>query len=93
LSASVAGEVCARTTVTLHRLIDGIEQVALHSGRLRGSVFRWKQRRLPDGRARGCIFSFTGSGGGLDAYSARSRTPFRCDGGQHSTVMADTVPR
>jgi pimeloyl-ACP methyl ester carboxylesterase len=66
LSASVAGEVCARTTVTLHRLSDGIEQVALHSGRLRGSVFRWKQRRLPDGRARGCIFSFTGSGGGLE---------------------------
>jgi hypothetical protein len=27
------------------------------------------------------------------AYSARSRTPFRCDGGQHSTVIADTVPR
>lgn len=27
------------------------------------------------------------------AYSARSRTPFRADGGQHSTVMADTVPR
>jgi hypothetical protein len=29
----------------------------------------------------------------LDAYSARSRTPFRCDGGQHSAVMADTGPR
>jgi hypothetical protein len=29
----------------------------------------------------------------LPAYSARSRTPFRCDGGQHSAVMADTVPR
>ncbi|MBI3348133.1 MAG: phage integrase N-terminal SAM-like domain-containing protein [Burkholderiales bacterium] len=27
------------------------------------------------------------------AYSTRSRTPFRCDGGQHSAVMADTVPR
>ena len=27
------------------------------------------------------------------AYSARSRTPFRCDGGQHSAVMADSVPR
>ena len=27
------------------------------------------------------------------AYSTRSRTPFRSDGGQHSTVMADTVPR
>jgi len=27
-----------------------------------------------------------------DAYSTRSRTPFRCDGGQHSAVMADTVP-
>jgi transposase len=27
------------------------------------------------------------------AYSAPSRTLFRCDGGQHSTVMADTVPR
>jgi Ca-activated chloride channel family protein len=30
---------------------------------------------------------------GQAAYSARSRTPFRCDGGQHSAVMADTVPR
>ena len=29
----------------------------------------------------------------LVAYSARSRTPFRADGGQHSAVMADTVPR
>jgi putative DNA primase/helicase len=29
----------------------------------------------------------------LVAYSARSRTPLRCDGGQHSAVMADTVPR
>jgi len=27
------------------------------------------------------------------AYSTRSRTPFRSDGGQHSAVMADTVPR
>jgi hypothetical protein len=27
------------------------------------------------------------------AYSARSRTPFRVDAGQHSAVMADTVPR
>jgi hypothetical protein len=27
------------------------------------------------------------------AYSTRSRTPFRADGGQHSAVMADTVPR
>ena len=31
--------------------------------------------------------------GALRAYSARSRTPFRCDGGQHSAVMADAVPR
>ena len=29
----------------------------------------------------------------LLAYSTPSRTPFRSDGGQHSTVMADTVPR
>lgn len=29
----------------------------------------------------------------LYAYSARTRTPFRCDGGQHSAVMADTIPR
>ncbi len=28
----------------------------------------------------------------LCAYSTRSRTPFRSDGGQHSTVMADAVP-
>ena len=27
------------------------------------------------------------------AYSTSSRTPFRSDGGQQSTVMADTVPR
>ena len=27
------------------------------------------------------------------AYSTPSRTPFRSDDGQHSTVMADTVPR
>jgi DNA repair protein RadC len=27
------------------------------------------------------------------AYSTPSRTPFRCDGGQHSAVMADAVPR
>ena len=27
------------------------------------------------------------------AYSTPSRTPFRSDGGRHSTVMADTVPR
>jgi hypothetical protein len=26
------------------------------------------------------------------AYSTRSRTPFRSDGGRHSAVMADTVP-
>jgi hypothetical protein len=30
---------------------------------------------------------------GVAAYSAPSRTRFRSDGGQHSTVMADTVPR
>jgi GrpB-like predicted nucleotidyltransferase (UPF0157 family) len=30
---------------------------------------------------------------GSTAYSTPSRTPFRSDGGQHSTVMADTVPR
>jgi putative transposase len=29
----------------------------------------------------------------LCAYSTPSRTPFRSDGGQHSAVMADTVPR
>lgn len=28
----------------------------------------------------------------LAAYSTPSRTPFRCDGGQHSAVMADAVP-
>ncbi len=27
------------------------------------------------------------------AYSTPSRTPFRPDGGQHSAVMADSVPR
>lgn len=29
----------------------------------------------------------------LGAYSTPSRTPFRSDGGQHSGVMADTIPR
>jgi hypothetical protein len=29
----------------------------------------------------------------LNAYSTPSRTPFRSDGGQHSAVMADAVPR
>jgi hypothetical protein len=29
----------------------------------------------------------------IGAYSTPSRTPFRSDGGLHSTVMADTVPR
>jgi transposase-like protein len=29
----------------------------------------------------------------LRAYSTPSRTPFHSDGGQHSAVMADTVPR
>jgi hypothetical protein len=29
----------------------------------------------------------------LAAYSTPSRTPFHSDGGQHSAVMADTVPR
>ncbi len=28
----------------------------------------------------------------VTAYSTRSRTPFRSDGGQQSAVMADTVP-
>lgn len=29
----------------------------------------------------------------LSAYSMRWRTPYRSDGGQHSTVIADGVPR
>jgi hypothetical protein len=29
----------------------------------------------------------------VTAYSTPSRTPFHSDGGQHSAVMADTVPR
>ncbi|WP_347247366.1 hypothetical protein, partial [Thermomonas sp.] len=29
----------------------------------------------------------------VGAYSTPSRTPFRCDGGQHCAVMADAVPR
>jgi transposase len=36
---------------------------------------------------------FAGAHLRLRAYSTPSRTPFRSDGGQHSTVMADTVPR
>jgi len=68
LQARVDGEdaPCAETTVTLQRLVEGIEVLPLRDGRLRGQVLRWKQRRLPDGQPRGCIFSFTGSGGGLE---------------------------
>ncbi len=66
LSASTDGQLRASTTLSLRRLDDGIEQVTLRDGRLRGQVFRWKERRLPDGRKRGCIFTFTGSGGGLE---------------------------
>jgi hypothetical protein len=29
---------------------------------------------------------------GMGAYSARSRTRFHADGGQHSAVMADSIP-
>jgi hypothetical protein len=36
---------------------------------------------------------FFAGDGSRAAYSTPSRTPFRSDGGQHSTVMADTVPR
>ena len=66
LGAAVGDEVHARCTVTLRRLVEGIEVVPLRDGRLRGQVLRWKQRHLPDGGKRGCIFSFTGSGGGLE---------------------------
>ena len=48
-------------------------------------------KRLQDGLARVgegrlCLYGPPG------AYSTPSRTPFRCDGGQHSAVMADSVP-
>lgn len=66
LSASTDGQLRARTTLTLRRLAEGIEQAPLRDGRLRGHVFRWKERLLADGRPRGCIFTFTGSGGGLE---------------------------
>ncbi len=57
---------CAQATVTLQRLADGVDVLPVRDGRLRGQVLRWRERRLPDGRPRGCIFSFTGSGGGLE---------------------------
>lgn len=55
-----------------------------------------KIQRLKDRRqglySRDGVYNFTEALSAATAYSARSRTPFRCDGGQHSTVMADTVP-
>jgi pimeloyl-ACP methyl ester carboxylesterase len=69
LQATVEGAAappCTSTTVTLQRLVDGIKVRPLRDGRLRGQVLRWKERRLADRRPRGCIFSFTSSGGGLE---------------------------
>jgi acyl-coenzyme A thioesterase 1/2/4 len=62
LSASVDGHIVARCDVTLTRLADGIDVVPLRDGRLRGMVFRWRDRTKP----RGAIMSLTGSGGGVE---------------------------
>lgn len=62
LSASVDGHSVAQCVATLKRLADGIDVVPLRDGRLRGMVFRWRDRT----RSRGAIMSLTGSGGGVE---------------------------
>lgn len=62
LTASVDGEVRARSGLTLYRLDPGVEAVPVRDGRLRGICFRWKDRS----RRRGAIMSLTGSGGGVE---------------------------
>ncbi|MFM8517795.1 MAG: acyl-CoA thioesterase/BAAT N-terminal domain-containing protein, partial [Nevskiaceae bacterium] len=62
LSASVDGHSVAQCVATLKRLADGIDVVPLRDGRLRGMVFRWRDRT----KSRGAIMSLTGSGGGVE---------------------------
>lgn len=62
LSASVDGHTVAQCVVTLTRLADGIDVVPVRDGRLRGMVFRWRDRT----KVRGAIMSLTGSGGGVE---------------------------
>jgi hypothetical protein len=42
---------------------------------------------------RDAIMVFIAQDNPTAAYSTPSRTAFRADGGHHSAVMADTVPR
>jgi acyl-coenzyme A thioesterase 1/2/4 len=62
LTATAEGGSTANCVVTLTRLADGIDVVPLRDGRLRGMVFRWRDRTKP----RGAIMSLTGSGGGVE---------------------------
>jgi uncharacterized membrane protein len=50
------------------------------------AVVAAEQYRLSTALARGALLATA-------AYSTPSRTAFHADGGQHSAVMADTVPR
>lgn len=62
LTASAAEHEVAGCWVTLNRLAEGIDVTPLRNGRLRGTVFRWRDRS----RRRGAIVSLTGSGGGIE---------------------------
>ncbi len=62
LQALAGSALRARTTLTLERLVEGIDLLPLRDGRLRGMVFRWRDRSRP----RGAIVSLTGSGGGVE---------------------------
>lgn len=64
--AECDGGTRAEASLTLRRLLDGIEVVPVRDGRLRGLVFRHQDRS----RARGAIMSLTGSGGGVETSYA-----------------------
>jgi len=56
----------AEGSLTLRRLLDGIDVLPVRDGRLRGLVFRHRERARP----RGAIMSLTGSGGGVETSYA-----------------------
>ncbi|HSN72558.1 MAG TPA: acyl-CoA thioesterase/bile acid-CoA:amino acid N-acyltransferase family protein [Steroidobacteraceae bacterium] len=62
LAADADDGLRATTSVTLRRLLPGIDAAPVRDGRLRGMVFRWQDRS----RSRGAIMSLTGSGGGVE---------------------------
>jgi acyl-coenzyme A thioesterase 1/2/4 len=64
--AECVGGPRAEASLTLRRLLDGIDVLPVRDGRLRGLVFRHRDRT----RARGAIMSLTGSGGGVETSYA-----------------------